>query len=36
MILNKDITSTDIKYNMDEFKLENIKNIEEIKRFSTN
>jgi len=28
MIINKDITSADIKYNMDEFKLENIKNIE--------
>lgn len=30
MILNKDIPSADIKYNMDEFKLETIKNIEVI------
>ena len=29
MIKNKDIVSADIKYNMDEFKLENIKNIKE-------
>ena len=29
MIVNKDITSTNIEYNMDEFKLEKIKNIEE-------
>lgn len=28
MIINKDLISADIKYNMDEFKLETIKNIE--------